>query len=84
MTGRGEGIIRLAVAKEICDRLNHGKTPVTVARLVLNRLVTRVKGAAGTLVLTPNRRFVIAHTTPHMAAGWWDGKGEPTVGDRFR
>lgn len=84
MTGVGEGIIRLAVAKEICDRLAQGKTPVRAARQVLNRLVTRVNGAAGTLVLTPNGRFSIAHVTPHMAAGWWDGDGEPTVGDRFR
>jgi beta-aspartyl-peptidase (threonine type) len=84
MTGLGEGIIRMAVAKEICDRLAQGKTPVRVARQVLNRLVTRIRGAAGALVLTPSGRFTIAHVTPHMAAGWWDGKGEPTVGDRFR
>ena len=84
MTGLGEGIIRLAVAKEICDRLVQGKAPVTAARLVLKRLITRIKGAAGTLVLTSKGRFALAHVTPHMAAGWWDGKGEPTVGDRFR
>lgn len=83
MTGLGEGIIRLAVAKEICDRLAQGKTPVSAARLVLNKLVTRIRGTAGTLVLTPSGRFAIAHVTPRMAAGWWDGKGDPTVGDRF-
>ena len=84
MTGLGEGIIRLAAAKEICDRLAQGKTSAAAVRQVLRRLVTRIKGAAGTLVLTPKGRFAIAHVTPHMAAGWWDGKGEPTVGDRFR
>ena len=84
MTGWGEGIIRIAVAKEICDRLGQGKAPRSAARVVLQRLVTRVQGAAGSLVLTPKGRFSIAHVTPHMTAGWWDGKGEPTVGDRFR
>lgn len=84
MTGLGEGIIRLAVAKEICERLAQGKTPSAAARAVLTRLVVRIKGAAGTLVLTPNGRLAIRHSTPHMMAGWWDGKGEPTVGDRFR
>jgi beta-aspartyl-peptidase (threonine type) len=84
MTGLGEGIIRLAVAKEICDRLRQGKSPAQVARVVLQRLVTRIQGTAGTLVLTPQRRFTMAHVTPHMAAGWWDGRGEPTVKDRFR
>jgi L-asparaginase / beta-aspartyl-peptidase len=83
MTGWGESIIRLAVAKEICDRLGEGKTPATVARLVLLKLVTRIKGTAGCLVLTPDGRFAIRHTTAHMAAGWWDGKRKPTVGDRF-
>lgn len=84
MTGLGEGIIRLAVAKEICDRLRQGKTPALAARIVLRRLVIRIQGAAGTLVLTPNGRFTIAHVTPRMAAGWWNGKGEPTVKDRFQ
>jgi len=79
MTGWGESIIRLAVAKEMCDRLGQGKTPATVARLVLRKLVTRIKGTAGCLVLTPDGRFTIRHSTPHMAAGWWDGKGEPIV-----
>ena len=84
MTGLGEGIVRLVVAKTICDRLQQGSVPATAARLVLQKLVARVEGTAGTLVLSPNGRFAITHVTPHMAAGWWDGKGEPTVGDRFR
>lgn len=84
MTGLGESIIRLAVAKEICDRLGQGKTPGMATRSVLQKLVTRVKGSAGALVLASERRFAIAHTTPHMAAGWWDGKREPTVRSRFQ
>lgn len=85
MTGLGEGIIRLAVAKEICERLAQGTTPATAARLVLKKLVARIDdGSAGCLVLTPNGRFTIHHSTPHMIAGWWDGIGQPTVGGQFR
>lgn len=84
MTGVGEGIIRMAVAKDICDRLAKGMAPAVSARRALETLVERVRGAAGALVLAPDGRFVIAHVTPRMAAGWWDGRGEPTVGDRFR
>ncbi len=84
MTGRGEGIIRLAVAKDICDRLGRGLSPTAAARHVLRAVVTRVGGAAGSLVLTPDGRFTIMHVTPHMIAGWWDGTGQPTVKDRFR
>lgn len=84
MTGLGEGIIRIAVAKEICDRLARGERPVSAASSVLKKLVRRINGAAGSLVLVPNGRFTITHVTPRMAAGWWDGRGQPTVGDCFR
>ena len=84
MTGWGESIMRLVIAKEICDRLREGKIPELVARFVLQRLVSRIQGTAGSLVLTPKSRFAIAHVTPYMAAGWWDGKAQPTVKDRFR
>ncbi|MBI5672271.1 MAG: isoaspartyl peptidase/L-asparaginase [Nitrospirae bacterium] len=73
MTGLGEGIIRLAVAKEIC-----------AARLVLQKLVARIQGAAGCLVLTPQGRFTIRHSTSHMMAGYWAGRGIPVVKDTFR
>lgn len=84
MTGWGESIMRLAVAKEICDQLARGGAPATAARLVLQKLVSRIKGAAGCLVLTPDGRFAIRHSTPRMMAGWWDGKGEPIMKDQFR
>lgn len=84
MTGIGEGIIRVAAAKEICDRLALGKSPVAAAQAVLKKLVTRINGAAGALVLAPDGRFAIRHGTARMAAGWWNGKGTPTVGDQFQ
>jgi L-asparaginase / beta-aspartyl-peptidase len=84
MTGLGEGIIRLAIAKTICDRLAAGATPAMAAQQVLRQLVSRLQGAAGMLVLTSNGRFAICHVTPRMAAGWWDGKGKPTIQGRFR
>lgn len=83
MTGMGEGIIRLAIAKTICDRLAMGKSPAVAARQVLGMLVSRIRGSAGTLVLSPDGRFAIRHVTPHMAAGWWNGTGRPTVRGQF-
>jgi beta-aspartyl-peptidase (threonine type) len=85
MTGLGETIIRLAVAKEIVDRMASGASPATATRLTLEKLVTRIEGgAAGALVLAPDGRFAIQHTTPRMCAGWWTGTGKPSVADRFR
>jgi beta-aspartyl-peptidase (threonine type) len=83
MTGQGESIIRLTVAKAICDRLAAGRTPRAAAASVLRRLVSRIEGAAGTLVMTRDARFAIAHVTPHMAAGWWDGNARPKVKGRW-
>jgi L-asparaginase / beta-aspartyl-peptidase len=83
MTGRGEGIIRLAVAKAICERLAQGKSPSTAAKSVLRDLVSRIDGAAGTLVMASDGRFTIAHVTPHMAAGWWSGSAKPVVKGRW-
>ena len=83
MTGMGEGIIRLVVAKSICDHLAMGKNPAVAARQVLRMLVSRILGSAGVLVLSPNGRFAIRHVTPHMAAGWWNGSGQPTVRGQF-
>jgi beta-aspartyl-peptidase (threonine type) len=79
MTGQGEGIIRLSIAKAICERLAEGMSPLMAARKVLRQLVSRIAGAAGTLVIAPDGRFTIAHVTPHMAAGWWDGSARPTI-----
>ena len=83
MTGIGEGIIRLAIAKTICDHLAMGKSPAVAARQVLRMLVSRIHGSAGALVLSPDGRFAIRHATPHMAAGWWNGTGRPTVRGQF-
>ncbi len=84
MTGLGECIIRIGVAKELCDRLETGASPAAAARAVLQKLVSRVRGSAGLIVLTPDGRFAIRHTTPRMAAGYWNGKGKPVVTDRFK
>ncbi|MBU6481771.1 MAG: isoaspartyl peptidase/L-asparaginase [Nitrospirae bacterium] len=83
MTGIGEGIIRLAIAKTICDRLAMGKSPAVAAQQVLRMLVSRIRGSAGALVLSPDGRFAVRHVTPHMAAGWWNGTGRPTVRGQF-
>lgn len=84
MTGRGEGIIRVAVAKEIVDRLEGGALPARAVQAVLRKLADRINGTAGALVLASNGRFTISHTSPRMAAGHWTGKGKPVVRDQFR
>lgn len=83
MTGIGESIIRLAVAKEISDRLAYGASPAKATKVVLERLVRRIHGSAGALVLSRDGRLAIQHVTPRMAAGYWNGRSHPFVSDRF-
>ena len=83
MTGIGESIMRVAVAKEIVDRLAHGASPSKATKVVLEKLVKRIHGSAGALVVSGDGRLAIQHVTPRMAAGYWKGAGRPVVSDRF-
>jgi beta-aspartyl-peptidase (threonine type) len=83
MTGLGESIIRVGVAKEITDLLARGVSPALSAKRVLQKVVNRVHGAAGLLVLSPDGRFAITHSTPYMAAGFIGRDGRPVVQGRF-
>jgi beta-aspartyl-peptidase (threonine type) len=86
MTGWGEGIMRIAVAKEIVDRMAAGASPARAARATLDTMAARLqdrRAQAGALVLAPGGRWVIRHTTPRMSAGWFTGNGTPVVRDRF-
>jgi beta-aspartyl-peptidase (threonine type) len=84
MTGRGESIIRIGVAKDIIEKLRGGGTPARAGRMVLERLADVVGGDAGALIVDRTGRMAIRHTSRHMAAGYWRGTGHPVVLDRFR
>jgi beta-aspartyl-peptidase (threonine type) len=83
MTGIGETIMRLVVAKEIVDRLAHGERPKKATAVVLERLIRRIDGSAGALVVSRDGRLAIQHVTPRMAAGYWNGRSRPFVSDQF-
>jgi beta-aspartyl-peptidase (threonine type) len=83
MTGLGESIIRVAGAKEIADWLASGLSPVAAANRVLRKVVERVQGVAGVLVLSPDGRCTVRHSTSHMIAGIIGPDGRAIVRDRF-
>lgn len=83
MTGRGEGIIRLAMAKAIVERLAQGESPAQASRPVLRELLVRIQGAAGALVLAPDGRFAVRHTTSWMCGGYVRSRRLPVVRDAF-
>jgi beta-aspartyl-peptidase (threonine type) len=74
MTGTGETIIRMGVAKEIAMALEEGRSPETAGGRALARMRRRIGGEAGAIVLSADGAFAILHTTSYMASGYRAGR----------
>ena len=72
-TGRGEYIIRLSLAKEICMNLKR-MSPLMAAQFSLKRL-SMIGGKAGVIVINKKGQFTILHSTKYMASGYVNEKG---------
>lgn len=72
-TGRGEDIIRLALAKEVCMNMK-GRSPEKALLISMDR-VKRIGGQAGVLALGKNGGFSVMHTTDYMLSGIAGSKG---------
>lgn len=67
ITGWGEPIMKLVLAKWAADRVGAGNLPQWVAAEAMNYLKDRVDGHGGIILLDSQGRFGIAHNTPRMA-----------------
>lgn len=67
-TGKGEEIIRVALAKEVSMNMKR-KGPEAAARGSLKK-IAKLGGDAGLIALDSAGRFTIAHTTGAMASGY--------------
>ena len=67
LTGWGEPIMKLVLAKWAADRVASGSLPEWVAAEAINYLESRVHGHGGIILLDSRGRFGIAHNTPRMA-----------------
>jgi beta-aspartyl-peptidase (threonine type) len=67
LTGWGEPIMKLVLAKWASDRVATGNLPEWVAAEAIDYLKTRVNGHGGIILLDAKGRFGIAHNTPRMA-----------------
>ena len=79
LTGTGETIIRMGVAKEIVLALEEGRSPEVAGARALARMRRRIGGEAGAIVLSAAGAFAILHTTPHMASGYRAGRTARTA-----
>jgi beta-aspartyl-peptidase (threonine type) len=78
LTGWGEPIMKLVLAKWSADRIATGNLPEWIAAEAIDYLKTRVNGHGGIILLDAKGRFGIAHNTPRMAWGVKTMKEEAT------
>jgi L-asparaginase / beta-aspartyl-peptidase len=67
LTGWGEPIMKLVLAKWSVDRVLAGNLPEWVSQEAINYLKLRVNGHGGIILLDGQGRFGISHNTPRMA-----------------
>src|ERR1700741_1293737 len=67
LTGWGEPIMKLVLAKWAADRVLAGNAPEWVSQEAINYLKARVNGHGGIILLDSRGRFGISHNTPRMA-----------------
>jgi beta-aspartyl-peptidase (threonine type) len=76
LTGWGEPIMKLVLAKWSADRVLAGNAPEWIAQEAINYLKSRVNGHGGIILLDSRGRFGIAHNTPRMAWAFKTAKRE--------
>ena len=67
LTGWGEPIMKLVLAKWAADRVLAGNLPEWVSQEAMNYLKARVNGHGGIILLDAQGHIGIAHNTPRMA-----------------
>ncbi len=70
LTGWGESIMRLVLAKWAVDQLACGADPQTVTRAAIEHLAERVNGNGGIILADRFGRVADAHNTSAMARAW--------------
>ena len=76
LTGWGEPIMKLVLAKWACDRVAAGNLPEWVSQEAINYLKSRVNGHGGIILLDAKGRIGISHNTPRMAWAFKTAKSE--------
>jgi beta-aspartyl-peptidase (threonine type) len=79
VTGLGESLMKIVMARRVCELVERGATPQHAAHESISFLEQRVQGLGGAIVLDRKGRSAFSHNTPHMAVATIDGKGERIV-----
>jgi beta-aspartyl-peptidase (threonine type) len=80
ITGWGEAIMKLVLAKGAADRVGAGATPESAAWVAMDQLRERLNGHGGIILLDAQGRWGMAHNTPRMAWARRDRREGTAVG----
>lgn len=81
-TGRGELMMRLLVARDLCDRVRAGQHPQAAVNSLLEEMRHDVGADAGFILLSARGAVGIAHGTPAMPHAWQNSGGPVHVAFR--
>lgn len=75
-TGWGESIMKVLLAKTVCDRMEHSSA-LEAAKYGIQVLRARGKGYGGLIGINAKGEYAFAYNTKKMAWGWVDEDGVP-------
>lgn len=75
VTGHGESIMRVVLAKSATDAIAHGMSVQEAADYAIRTMYERVGGYGGIILVDYRGQLAFAYNTPHMAAAWVDEHG---------
>lgn len=75
VTGHGESIMRIVLAKTATDAIAHGMSVQEAADHAIRTMYERVGGYGGIILVDYRGQLAFAYNTPHMAAAWVDENG---------
>ena len=71
-TGYGEAIMKVCLARRVCEGIEAGMDPKTAAHTAIDHMFNRTGGRGGVIVLDKKGRLAWHFNTPRMAFGYVD------------
>ncbi|MFQ5869020.1 MAG: isoaspartyl peptidase/L-asparaginase [Candidatus Zixiibacteriota bacterium] len=75
-TGWGESIMKVLLAKTVCDFMAEGFTALVACRKGIQLLGRKVGGLGGAIAIDRRGNLGFSYNTPHMAYAFADGRGK--------
>jgi L-asparaginase / beta-aspartyl-peptidase len=79
VTGYGESIMKVTLARRVCSNLERGSGLEEAAYEAIAHLERRVNGLGGVIVVDRHEKWTHSFNTPHMAVACIDSEGKKTL-----